>query len=116
MAGSAREAVRRLRKEDLAAVAVNARFVKPLDPRLPKWASAASLVTSVEDNVESGGLGSAVAECLARAGVTTPVRILGIPDRFVAHGNVEEIHTELGLDSEGIVAAVLEASANLRRR
>jgi 1-deoxy-D-xylulose-5-phosphate synthase len=106
MSREAFEAARRLRKDDVPAVAVNAPFVKPMDPRLAAWASTASLVVTVEDNLLTGGFGSAVGEALAAAGVTTRRVALGVPDRFVAQAAIDEIHAELGLDAEGIVHAV----------
>ncbi len=106
MAVQAREAAQRLEKDEVRATAVNARFVKPLDPRLAGWASKASLVVTVEDNLRSGGFGSAVAEKLAEAGVRTPHVLLAVPDRFLAHGDVDQIHASLGLDAEGIVRSV----------
>jgi 1-deoxy-D-xylulose-5-phosphate synthase len=106
MTGEAFEAARRLRKDDVRAVAVNARFVKPMDERLASWAASASLLVTVEDNVASGGFGSSVAEALAAAGVSTPHLIVAIPDRFLAQGNIDEIHAELGLDAEGITKRV----------
>jgi len=109
MAANAIEAARRLRKDDVGATAVNARFIKPLDERLASWAKRASLVVTVEDNVAAGGFGSSVAEALASSGVRTPHLIFGVPDRFIDQANIDEIHAALGLDPEGIVRRVVEA-------
>jgi 1-deoxy-D-xylulose-5-phosphate synthase len=107
------EAAKRLRKEGTPAVGVNARYVKPMDPRLAVWAKGASLVATVEDNVTTGGFGSGVAEALGAAGVTTPHIFLGVPDRFLDHAGVDEIHAVLSLDAEGIVARIANALASL---
>jgi 1-deoxy-D-xylulose-5-phosphate synthase len=53
-----------------------------------------------------GGAGSAVAEALAAAGITIPVLHLGLPDRFLDHGDPAELLSSCGLDAPGIVAAV----------
>jgi 1-deoxy-D-xylulose-5-phosphate synthase len=53
-----------------------------------------------------GGAGSAVLEALAAAGVLVPVLQLGLPDRFVEHGDPARLLHECGLDAEGIEASV----------
>jgi 1-deoxy-D-xylulose-5-phosphate synthase len=55
-----------------------------------------------------GGAGSAVGECLAAHGITTPIYHLGLPDHFVEQGSREEILALCGLDKDGIIRAVLE--------
>jgi 1-deoxy-D-xylulose-5-phosphate synthase len=106
MAGPAYEAARILDKDGIAASAINARYVKPLDRRLGEWASRAGLVVTVEDNVTTGGFGAGVGEALAAAHITTPLVMLGAPDAFLAHASIEDIHSRLGLDADGIVRSV----------
>ena len=61
---------------------------------------------TVEEGMLAGGFGSAVLEAACDAGLdTTHLRRLGIPDRFVEHGDRAELLAELGLDAEGIAAA-----------
>jgi len=60
----------------------------------------------VEENTVCGGFGSAVLEAACAAGINTHhLRCLGIPDRFIEHGEREELLTELGLDVDGLVAS-----------
>jgi len=68
------------------------------------------MIITCEDAALSGGLGSAVLEALADAGMGD-VRVvrLGIPDRFIEHGRRDDILAQLGLDSRGIAATVLRA-------
>ena len=74
--------------ETIDATVINMRFVKPLDDELVlKLASEHAAFVTVEENVVSGGAGSAVAEALARSGVTLPTLHLGLPDRFPDHGD-----------------------------
>jgi len=54
-----------------------------------------------------GGAGSAVSECLATHGITTPLLHLGLPDHFVEQGSREEILSLCGLDKGGIIRAVV---------
>src|SRR5438874_2272360 len=93
-----------LEGEGIALTVIDARYVKPLDPRLGTWARRHPVVVTVEDNVAAGGFGSAVAETLAGMGI--PVTILGVPDAFVEHGSQAELLERLGLDAEGVAAEV----------
>jgi 1-deoxy-D-xylulose-5-phosphate synthase len=90
------------------ATVVNMRFVKPLDEELViELARTHELLVTVEENVIAGGAGTAVNECLAAAGMTTPVVNLGLPDEFPEHGDSREILAQLGLDAAGIRRTIL---------
>ncbi|MFM1996379.1 MAG: 1-deoxy-D-xylulose-5-phosphate synthase [Planctomycetota bacterium] len=105
MLGAALEAAARLREEGLEVGVVNARFVKPLDPRIAEWVDAAPWVVTVEENALQTGFGSAVLEAVNDAGLQPPpLRRLGLPDRFVEHGERNELLADLGLDAVGIAA------------
>ncbi len=100
--------------EELGATVANMRFVKPLDEELVlKLATEHEVLFTLEDNVVMGGAGSAVSECLAAHGVTTPLHHLGLPDHFVEQGSREEILALCGLDKDGIIRAVTEQSQGL---
>jgi len=64
-----------------------------------------ALVT-LEDGAIMGGAGSAVLEALAQAGLAKPVLQLGLPDRFIEHGDPVKLMSMLGLDAAGIEASV----------
>jgi len=83
------------------------RFVKPLDGALvEEIARGHTLVVTVEENVVMGGAGSAVAEALASRGVSVPLLQLGLPDRFIDHGDQAQLLALAGLDAPGIIAAI----------
>ena len=84
---------------------INARFVKPLDPTILERIEAAPWTVTLEENVLQTGFGSAVLEAVNDAGLPagTIVR-LGLPDRFVEHGERAELLADLGLDAAGIAA------------
>jgi 1-deoxy-D-xylulose-5-phosphate synthase len=86
---------------------VNARFVKPLDTELVLRAlRECGFVITVEESALMGGFGSAVLEAAADAGLNAShVRRLGIPDKFVEHGDRGELLTDLGIDASGIASA-----------
>jgi len=96
-----------LEQEGISCRLVNARWVKPLDPRLLDWAEKYERIVTVEDGVASGGFGSAVLGALAPAGLAGKVRVLGLPDAFLPPGNADALLAELGLDADGIAAQIL---------
>jgi 1-deoxy-D-xylulose-5-phosphate synthase len=98
--------------DDPRVAIVNARFVKPLDEELLiRLAGAGLHLVTVEDHALPGGLGSAVLEVLADAGLDVRVTRLGIRDRHVPHGDPATQHEELGYGPRAIRAAVEEALA-----
>jgi len=105
--GRCAEAARRLRQEGLDVGVINARFAKPLDTEtILRAIEQTGFVLTVEENTVCGGFGSAVLEAAAAAGAgTANIRCLGIPDRFIEHGERDELLADLGLDVKGLVAA-----------
>jgi 1-deoxy-D-xylulose-5-phosphate synthase len=96
-----------LAAESCDATVINMRYVKPLDIHLLlQLASEHAGLVTVEENVVAGGAGSAVAEALANAGVAIPMLHLGMPDRFVDHGDPTILIAECGLDAKGIISAI----------
>ena len=93
----------------LHATVADMRFVKPLDEALVnELATSHELLVTVEENVLGGGAGSAVLECLAGAGIEIPVLRLGMPDRFVTHGDPALLLKECGLDKDGLLRSIRE--------
>jgi len=88
---------------------VNARWVKPVDPRIADWARRHQVVLTVEDNVGTGGFGGAVLEALAPHGLAGRVRILALPDEFLPQGKASDILKQHGLDAAGVARSVYEA-------
>jgi 1-deoxy-D-xylulose-5-phosphate synthase len=90
--------------EQLGATVADMRFVKPLDETLvSELAASHERLVTVEENVIAGGAGSAVLESLARMGIQIPVLQLGLPDRFVDHGDPALLLNECGLDKDGLL-------------
>ncbi|MCU0804360.1 MAG: 1-deoxy-D-xylulose-5-phosphate synthase [Burkholderiales bacterium] len=93
--------------EALDATVANMRFVKPLDEDLVlELARTHGLLVTIEENVVMGGAGSAVAEALEAHGVPMPVLQLGLPDRFVDHGDQAQLLASIGLDKAGVLATI----------
>ncbi|TFW25292.1 1-deoxy-D-xylulose-5-phosphate synthase [Duganella callida] len=93
--------------ETLNATVANMRFVKPLDVELVKQLAADhDCLVTVEEGCIMGGAGSAVAEALAAEGVIKPVLMLGLPDKFIDHGDPAKLLSSVGLDAAGITASI----------
>ena len=85
------------------------RFIKPLDEQLVlEMAAEHEALVTVEENVVSGGAGSAINEVLAAADVRLPVLNLGIPDRFIEHGSRDDGLRAAGLDPAALERRILE--------
>jgi len=98
------------REDGLEVEVVNARFAKPLDAGLicDRIASGRPVIM-VEDHAMIGGFGSAVLELAAARGLSTGnVRLMGIPDRFIAHASRGEQLVDAGLDATHIAVAFKE--------
>jgi 1-deoxy-D-xylulose-5-phosphate synthase len=105
----AKEAAERLALQGVECTVVNARWVKPVDPRIVDWARRHPIVMTVEDNVGSGGFGGAVLEALAPHGLAGRVRTLALPDQFLPQGKAADILKDHGLDAAGIARATYNA-------
>jgi len=93
--------------EELDASVANMRFVKPIDADLIRQLAAShELLVSVEESAVIGGAGAEVARCLEESGLSTPLLRLGLPDRFIDHGDSAQLLAQVGLDGPGIVASV----------
>ncbi len=101
--------------DELGATVVNMRFVKPIDEQLIRELAAShELLVTIEENAVMGGAGSAVAECLARHGISIPLQNLGLPDTYIEQGDSSVLLSECLLDSAGIVYSVRERLAITR--
>ena len=93
--------------ETLDATVANMRFIKPLDTALvAELAASHDLLVTIEEGSIMGGAGSAVAEALSAAGIVKPILQLGLPDKFIDHGDATQLLAQCGLDAAGITASV----------
>jgi 1-deoxy-D-xylulose-5-phosphate synthase len=105
------QAVSELATEDnIRAVAVNARWAKPLDEDLIlRLARATHTLVTIEDGGVAGGFGSAVAELLHAHGLhDVRLKIIGVPDKFIEHGAPAILRELIGLSSGHIKEVVRE--------
>ncbi|WP_425425803.1 1-deoxy-D-xylulose-5-phosphate synthase [Thermodesulfobacterium hveragerdense] len=97
-------------KFGLSVEVINARFVKPLDEDLIlSSVQKTKKVLLVEENTLIGGFGSAVLEFLGDKGIKgIEVKRLGLPDRFIEHGDLKTLHVKYHLSTEGILLKIKE--------
>jgi 1-deoxy-D-xylulose-5-phosphate synthase len=96
--------------EQLDATVANMRFVKPIDRELIlKLAAKHELLVTLEENALIGGAGSEVTRVLHEAGIPVRVLQLGLPDRFIDHGDQAQLMAEVGLDAAGVLKQIKEA-------
>jgi 1-deoxy-D-xylulose-5-phosphate synthase len=98
-----------LREKGVSAGVVNARWVKPLDPRIVEWAAPADHVVTLEDGVIAGGFGTAVMEMFSDAGVTKAITCIGVPDHFLPFGFANDVMESVGMDTDSVVERILVA-------
>ena len=91
----------------LDATVVNMRFVKPLDEALvSELAASHDLLVTIEENAVIGGAGSEVSRVVDTLAARPRVLRLGLPDRFIDHGDQAQLLASVGLDEEGILASI----------
>ena len=79
------------------------RFVKPMDLNiLHKVCQSGDKIITIEDGVITGGFGSAILEFMADNNYTNNIKLLGIPDKFIKHGETNKLKESIGLDSVGL--------------
>ena len=101
---TARKAITRAEAESKMSIAhYDLRFLKPLDEEmLHEIGKNFCRIVTIEDGVLKGGMGSAILEFMADNRYTPTVRRIGLPDKFVEHGPVKDLHRLCGMDEEGI--------------
>jgi 1-deoxy-D-xylulose-5-phosphate synthase len=99
-----------LKADGINASVINARFIKPLDEKLiVSIAKSIKKIITVEENVLAGGFGSAVLECLCKAGISdVSVKMIGIDNEFVEYGSQRILREKYGLDEQGIYRTAFE--------
>jgi 1-deoxy-D-xylulose-5-phosphate synthase len=98
----------RLADQGIGVTVVDPRWVKPVDPALVEAAADHRLVVSVEDNGRVGGFGANLLQLLADEGVTTPFRLHGIPQEFLAHAKRDAILERIGLTPQALARRIVE--------
>lgn len=111
IAEEAARAIEMAREKGIAAAHYDMMFLKPIDESiLEEVGRSGRPVVTVEDGTIKGGLGSTVIEWLNDHGYINHVKRIGLPDKFVTHGTVEQLRHLAGMDAEAILNAILEVN------
>jgi 1-deoxy-D-xylulose-5-phosphate synthase len=98
--------------ETLDATVADMRFVKPLDIELVRELAAShDLLVTLEENAVMGGAGSAVLEAMAGQGISCPLLLVGIPDRFIEHATPARQWQDCGLDADSVLLKIRQRLA-----
>jgi 1-deoxy-D-xylulose-5-phosphate synthase len=108
MAATAVDVAGRLTDQGIGVTVVDPRWVKPFDPAVVELAREHRLVVSVEDNGTVGGCGSSLMQLLNDQRVATPVRVHGIPQRFLDHAKRGKLLEEFGLTAQTLARSIVE--------
>jgi 1-deoxy-D-xylulose-5-phosphate synthase len=106
LVGNALKAAESLAATGIKATVWDVRCCAPLDSRMLDDAARHDVVVTVEDGIRDGGIGFTIADQIGSRAPNVPVRVLGVPTRFVPQGKADQILAQLGLDSDGIAATV----------
>lgn len=104
----ARGAAMLLHGQGLEATVANVRRVRPLDrDAVADLLEACRAVVTVEENTIVGGFGSGILELLQELRLLRPAAVVGLPDSFVTHGRVADLHRDIGFTSEAVAERAL---------
>ena len=103
----------RIAEQGYGVTVVDPRWVRPVPIELTGLAAQHKLVVTLEDGVRAGGVGEAIAAAVRDAGVTTPVRNVGVPVGWHAHGKRAEILDALGLTAQDIARDAIEWASQI---
>lgn len=98
----------RLRQQGIGVTVGDPVWALPVSSDVVDLARRHELVVTIEDNGVAGGIGSRIAQAVAAAGVLTPVRQFGLPQKFLAHGKRGDILAEERLTAQPIALATIE--------
>jgi 1-deoxy-D-xylulose-5-phosphate synthase len=105
----ATKATEELSKQGISVAHYDLRFAKPLDEvMLHEVFTKFNKIITVEDGCLMGGMGSAVSEFMADNGYQAYIKRLGIPDKWIEHGEQKELYAECHYDKTAIVTAATE--------
>ena len=102
----AKQAAVTLARQGIEATVWDVRSCAPLDPAMITDAAAHRAVVTCEDGIREGGIGMTIADQVNAIAPGVCVEVLGLPARFIPQGKPDRILAQLGLDADGIAAAV----------
>ncbi len=105
------KAVKRAGEKGISVLHYDMRFIKPIDTdAIKKATESCSVIITVEDATIIGGLNSAICEYIASNALAVKVIGLGVPDRFIEQGTIQELQAECGYDEESIYNTIINVA------
>ena len=109
MVKTAMDVAEQLEKEGISATVINARFAAPFDGEaIKELAGEHELLVTLEENVQSGGMGEHIAMFLATERIHMGILSIAIPNQFVEHGNVDILKQALRMDADSVTRRIME--------
>lgn len=85
------------------------KIIKPLDEStIINLASSVRKIYIIEDNAIIGGVGEMLKALLKEKNIEKEVYSLGLPDKFIEHGSLNELYSKYGLCSENLIKLIEE--------
>lgn len=106
MVETAENAAELLTASGIDATVYDVRCIKPLDEAMLADAASHRVVITIEDGLAAGGVGSMIAARVSDTETPPRVRVMGLPDSYLPHGDPDELLATCGLDAAGVVAEV----------
>lgn len=96
-------------KDNISCEVINCRFIQPMDEKyLQSAIKKFNKIITIEEGTLNGGFGSAISEWLTDNSYSGNIKRIGIPNRFITHGNKDLLLKEIGLDKLGIIKKIKE--------
>ncbi|MDP2291222.1 MAG: 1-deoxy-D-xylulose-5-phosphate synthase [Actinomycetota bacterium] len=111
MLADAQKAAELLAASGIDATVWDVRSCAPLDPAMITDAARHGGVVTIEDGIRDGGIGMTIADQVRAVSAAVPVKVLGLPARFIPQGSADRILSQLGLDAPGIATAARDLLA-----
>ena len=97
----------KLKKKNVDASVVNARFAKPIDfDMIDKLSKNHKEIVVMEENVANGGIGQDIESYIQKKGYKVKVTLITLPDAYVEHGDVSKLRAALKIDSDSILKRI----------
>ena len=114
MMETAEQVWKSLKDKGYACSLINSRFVKPMDTDvLHEMAEGHRLFVTIEEAAVTSGYGVQVMRYASEQNMPVKVLTMGVPDKFVEHGNIPQLREVIGLDCVSIVEKIEHAWENL---
>jgi 1-deoxy-D-xylulose-5-phosphate synthase len=107
------EAAIELTKDKISCEVINCRFIQPMDKEyLNSIINKFDKIVTIEEGAINGGFGSGVSAWLTDNNYSGNIKRIGIPNKFITHGNRDILLNEIGLDKSGIVKKIKDFLIN----